>query len=80
MIIKEKPWEISAISDAIMKSRDMNMAGSTLFSSHFPCLNDLILTTAVGITEIYFAGDVDCQESADFLNSAPWVKITQLKV
>ena len=61
-------WEISAIYDAIFGAKDVNMSNFVLFSNYFPHLNDMILIVSVGITIIYFFGDITDTEAVKFAN------------
>jgi hypothetical protein len=67
-IMKDEKWEISAIYDAIFGARKENLAGSMLFCTYFPTVEDLILISATGITSINFLGPIINQESVMFIN------------
>jgi deoxycytidylate deaminase len=68
-IIRNKEWEISAIYDAIFGAKGSNMSGFFLFSTHFPSLNDMLLVVSVGISAVYFFGEITDVEVVRFSNS-----------
>lgn len=68
-IIKDKKWEMSAIYDVIFGARSVDMAGFILFSTYFPSIDDMILIVSVGITSIYFFGEIKDSKSVLFTNS-----------
>ena len=86
LIVPGGRWEVSAVQDAIFKARDINLEGSFLFMTGFPSEEDIKITVAVGLTTIYFLGDVNDRESAELLNALssqdgpPVLEIIQLKV
>jgi deoxycytidylate deaminase len=68
-IIKDKPWEMSAIFDAIFGTISADISGSVLFSSYFPDINDLKLICSSGVSVLYFFGKITDTDSVEFLNS-----------
>jgi deoxycytidylate deaminase len=68
-LLKDKNWEISAIYDAILKARDIDLSRCTLFSTYFPSIDDLKLIVATGISTIYFFGIIDNQETVSLINN-----------
>ena len=68
-IIKGHRWEISAICDAIFSARDVNLAGTSLFSTYFPNIEDIKLIIATGVSRVYFYGKIDDPETTELLNS-----------
>jgi hypothetical protein len=47
----------------------VSLVGTVLFSTYFPSLNDMILVVSVGITSVYFMGEVDDTSAVDLINS-----------
>jgi len=70
-ILKDKDWEISAIYDVIFSCRHINLTGFILFSTCFPSFNDMKLIISVGISTIYFCGNVDDIEAVELTNGLP---------
>jgi hypothetical protein len=60
--------EVSAIYDAIFSSRDLDLNGSTVFSTHFPTVDDLKLMVSVGVNTIYFFGQINDAHTVMVLN------------
>lgn len=81
-LIEDKPWEVSAVYDAIFSARDIDLTGASLFISYFPTVDDLKLILAVGINSIYFSGKIDDKDSVALLNcfekNSKVLEITQL--
>jgi len=67
-VLKGINHEISAIYDTIFGSRTENLVNSTLFCSYFPSVNDLTLMVSVGVTSVYFTGDIKDPEAVHFMN------------
>jgi deoxycytidylate deaminase len=81
-IITGEEWEMSAIYDAVFASRNEKLEGTTLFTTYFPTIEDLKLIVAVGITSLYFMGNINDAKAVKLLNnlkseSIP-LEITQL--
>lgn len=68
-VIKGKKWEISAIYDVLFGTKDIDMSGFILFSTYFPSLDDMILIVAVGISTVYFFGEVVDVSTVEFTNN-----------
>ena len=68
-IIKNREWEISAIYDTLFGSTNINMSNFVLFTTCFPCLNEMVLIISVGISTIYFFGEITDVNSVKFVNS-----------
>jgi len=45
--------------------------GASLFLTRFPCIEDMKLIIASGISEVYFFGPIDDKESVQLLNCYP---------
>lgn len=54
-----KDIEISAIYDAIFTSRDLDLSGSCIFSTNFPTVDDVKLMVSVGVSHLYFFGQIN---------------------
>lgn len=70
-IIKDKDWEISAIYDAIFGARDIDISGSTIFSSYFPTIDDMKLILVTGISTVYFSGEISNNSTIELINCLP---------
>lgn len=68
-IIKGKKWEISAIYDVIFGAKNIDMSGFILFSTYFPSLDDMVLIVAVGISSVYFFGEISDVSTIEFTNN-----------
>lgn len=44
------------------------MTGAVLFSTCFPSLNDLVLILSVGISTVYFMGEINDAKAVDLIN------------
>ena len=62
-------WEVSAILDALYGSRDKDISGAILFSTKFPSVEDMKMIAAVGISSIYFFGEVNDAGSVALVNA-----------
>jgi hypothetical protein len=69
LIIKDKKWEISAIYDAVFSARDLDLTGTSLFSTHFPNTNDVILLISVGVSTLYFFGGTNDHSAVELINN-----------
>lgn len=47
----------------------MSLVGAVIFSTYFPSLNDMVLILAVGITTVYFMGNISDTKTVDLINS-----------
>lgn len=47
----------------------MSLVGAVIFSTYFPSLNDMVLIIAVGITTVYFMGNISDTKTVDLINS-----------
>jgi deoxycytidylate deaminase len=74
-IIKDKEWEVSAIYDTLFGARNLDLTGSSIFSTYFPSLDELKLIIAAGIISLYFFGEVQNIESVKLLNALPEASI-----
>jgi deoxycytidylate deaminase len=46
----------------------VSLVGAVLFSTYFPSLNDTILILSVGISTVYFMGNIDDTSAVDLIN------------
>jgi len=60
---------VSAIYDAIFAARAIDISGCTLFSTHFPNLDDVKLIVATGVTSVYFFGLITDQNAVTLINN-----------
>jgi deoxycytidylate deaminase len=63
-------WEVSAILDALYGSRENNLEGTSLFSTIFPSLEDMKMILSVGISSVYFFGNVTDVTSVELVNAS----------
>jgi deoxycytidylate deaminase len=47
----------------------VSLVGAVIFSTYFPSLNDMVLILAVGITTVYFMGNISDTKTVDLINS-----------
>jgi deoxycytidylate deaminase len=47
----------------------MDLTGASLFSTHFPDINDLKLIVAVGISKLYFFGGTTDHSAVELINN-----------
>ena len=74
-IISSKQWEISAIYDAVFSAKHEDLSESTLFSTCFPAFNDMTLIIAVGVSTLYFFGEMGDLDTVELINELPKNKI-----
>ena len=67
-VVPKREYEISAIHDAVFGARDVNLEGAVLFSTYFPSLDDVILILSVGISTVYFMGEINDAKAVDLIN------------
>jgi len=46
----------------------VSLAGAVIFSTYFPSLNDMVLILAVGITTVFFMGNISDTKTVDLIN------------
>ena len=68
-IIKNKAWEVSAISDTLFGARDQDITGAFLFSTYFPTIDDMKMIIVTGIIKVYFFGKVNNSDAVDLINN-----------
>ena len=66
-IIPGKEWNLSAISDALMGSKENDISNCTIFCTRFPKIEDMMLIVATGIKTLYFLGDITDQAVVRFM-------------
>ena len=66
-IIPEKEWSLSAVTDALLGSKENDLSGCYIFCTYFPRVQDLTLLIGTGIKTLYFLGDITDQEAVRFM-------------
>lgn len=74
-LIADKPWEISAVYDALFGARIDDLSGSYLFTTAFPDQQDMILIVSVGIASLHYLGKIEDMAAVQIANSLAEAKV-----